>query len=140
MTKQWPDLCRIKLQEQTMDDMKSSNSSAFERSDEEVSWDAEFANMDERKSSGYPQMLADLGKLVVQVPVALVQMPMSLLPQDTAKHARAAAREGILAVRSLLGAIGDSIEDMLAEPGAKKPTVAGPEGTWGSGRHNTASL
>jgi hypothetical protein len=123
-----------------MDDMKSSNSGAYERSDEELSWDAEFANMDERKSRGYPQMLADLGKLVVQVPVALVQMPMSLLPQDTAKHARAAAREGFLAVRSLLGAIGDSIENVLAEPGEKKPTVAGPAGTWGSGRHNTASL
>ena len=85
-----------------MDDMKSKGGSAYERSDEEVSWDAEFANMDERRS-GYASMLGDAAKLIVQVPVALVRMPMEMLPDETARHTRAAAREGFLAVRSLLG-------------------------------------
>jgi hypothetical protein len=120
-----------------MDDTKSKSGSAYERSDEEVSWDAEFANLDERKGSGYPSMLGDMAKLVVQVPVALVRMPMEMLPDETARHARAAAREGFLAVRSLLGAVADGIENLLAEPSGKTSTVAGPQGTWGTGRHST---
>ena len=123
------------------DNATDDKSGAYGRSDEEVSWDAEFADMDEPRTSRYGAMLADLAKLVVQIPVAVVQMPMSMLPDDTAKHARAAAREGFLAVRSLLGAIADSVEGLLAEPsGGKPPTVAGPAGTWGTGRHNTSSL
>jgi len=66
-------------------------------------------------------------------------MPMEMLPNETARHARAAAREGFLAVRSLLGAVADGIENLLAEPSSKTPTVAGPAGTWGSGRHSTTT-
>jgi hypothetical protein len=60
---------------------------------------------------------------------------MSVLPQDTRRHARAAAREGFLAVRSLLSAIGDGIEEMLSEPAGEASTGAvrsGPAGTWGT--------
>jgi hypothetical protein len=121
-----------------MDDMSSNKSNAYERSEEEVSWDAEFANMDQPRESGYPRMLTDLGKLAMQVPVAMVRMPMEILPSDTARHARAAAREGFLAVRSLLGAIADGIENMLSEPSERKATVAGPAGTWGSARHSSS--
>ena len=44
-----------------MDDTKSNSGSAYERSDEEVSWDAEFANMGERKGRGKePKSVRDL--------------------------------------------------------------------------------
>jgi hypothetical protein len=116
----------------------TSKNSPYAKSDEELSWDAEFANMDDQKAEGYPAMLADLGRLIIEVPRALVQMPLAILPEETARHARAAVREGFLAFRSLVGAFGDGIENMLAEP-ATKPTTAGPAGTWGSGRHSTAT-
>ncbi|MEO8287424.1 MAG: hypothetical protein ABI670_13445 [Chloroflexota bacterium] len=120
-----------------MDSGNTPNSGAYDRSDEEVSWDAEFADMDQTPaSSSISSTLGDLVRLAVQVPAALIQMPMSLLPGDTAKHARAAAREGFLAVRSLLGAIGDGIENALTEPAERKGTVAGPEGTWGNARYS----
>ncbi len=123
-----------------MDDNTRNNSGASERSEEEVSWDAEFATMDETKENGFPTMLSDLAKLIAQIPTALVQLPMYMLPEDTAKHARAAAREGFLALRSLLGAIGDGIEDLLSdEPtGNAAPTVAGPQGTWGNARYGSS--
>jgi hypothetical protein len=124
-----------------MDNPNTSNNSAYDRSDEELSWDAEFADMDEPTTSSYTAMLADLARLIVQVPAAVIQMPMSLLPEETAKHARAAAHEGFLALRSLLAAIGDSIESVLVEPSGKAatPTVAGPTGTWGTARHGNTS-
>jgi hypothetical protein len=106
-----------------------------QRTEEEVVWDAEFGTPGASRDSNIPGVLADLAKLAVQLPVALVQMPLAMLPDDTARHARSAVREGFLAVRSLLAAIGDGIEDLLADPEARKrSTVAGPQGTWGSGR------
>jgi hypothetical protein len=124
-----------------MDNPNTNNNSAYDRSDEELSWDAEFADMDEPRTSSYTAMLADIAKLIAQVPAAAARMPMALLPEDTARHARAAAREGFLALRSLLAAIGDSIESALAEPSGKAttPTVAGPTGTWGTARHGNTS-
>jgi len=124
-----------------MDNPNTNNNSAYDRSDEELSWDAEFADMDEPRTSSYTAMLADLGRLIVQVPAAVIQMPMGLLPEDTARHARAAAREGFLALRSLLAAVADSIESVLAEPSGKAstPTVAGPTGSWGTAPHGNTS-
>jgi hypothetical protein len=121
-----------------MNNTNTSRNDPYAKSDEELSWDAEFANMDEPKGSGYPAMLGDLARLIIAVPRALAQMPMAILPEETAMHARAAVREGFLAFRSLLGAVGDGIESLLAEP-ATRPTVSGPAGTWGSGRHSNTS-
>jgi hypothetical protein len=105
-----------------------------ERTEEEVAWDAEFGTPGSSRDSNIPGVLADLAKLAIQVPLALVQMPLAMLPDDTARHARAAAREGFLAVRSLLGAIGDGIENLLSDPSGGKPPVSGPQGSWGTGR------
>lgn len=109
----------------------------FERSKEEMAWDAEFADMKDSAGGGVPNMLGDMAKLLAQVPVALAQLPMALLPEETARHARAAAREGFLAVRSLLGAIGDGIENMLSEPSEQKTASGGPQGTWGNRRYGS---
>jgi hypothetical protein len=102
-----------------------------ERTAEEIAWDEEFRD---DYNSGSGSNVRDLARFAARVPAALVQMPMSILPDETVRHARASAREGFLAVRSLLGAIGDRIEDMLAEPGTPSATVQGPPGTWGTGR------
>jgi hypothetical protein len=116
----------------------NDQSRPYNRTEEEVAWDAEFGTPGGSRANYVPGVVADLAKLAVQVPVAVVQMPMALLPEDTARHARAAVREGFLAVRSLLGAIGDGIESLLADPsGDRAATVAGPPGTWGSGRQDT---
>ena len=100
------------------------------RTAEEVAWDEEF------KESAAPGLTSDLSNLVrfaVRLPGALLS---SVVPEDTARHARAAARESFLALRSLLGAIGDNIETALYEPASPSstPTVKGPPGTWGTGR------
>jgi hypothetical protein len=119
------------MEEPIMDDQDKNPE--IERSDEEIAWDEEFA--DTPRDSNVLGTLGDLARLVVQVPVALVQMPMNMLPQDTRRHARAAVREGFLAVRSLLSAVGDGIEEILAEPaGSATPTTvrSGPPGTWGT--------
>jgi hypothetical protein len=105
-----------------------------ERSAEEIAWDREFT--DTRDSIA--ATIGDLAKLAVRVPAVLIRMPSAMLPPDTRRHARAAAREGFLAVRSLVSAIGDRIEDMLAEPAVEtQATVEGPPGTWGTARQTT---
>lgn len=105
----------------------SSNEAAADlRSEEEVAWDKEFQD---DKNMSLPEAVADMLKLVVKVPVAILQMPLSIIPEETAQHTRAAVRETFLAFRSLLGAIGDGIESILADP---EPT-SGPDGTWGTG-------
>lgn len=108
------------------------------RSAEEVAWDEEFTEEEFKDDSSLASTVGELLSLAVKVPVALIQLPMELLPQDTRRHARAATREGFLAVRSLLGAIGDSIEGALAEPTDKPGAVSGPSGTWGNARHSQA--
>lgn len=116
-----------------------------ERSAEEVSWDEEFSNTVEGDAAdSIGSMLADLGQLLVQVPAAIVSMSSIMFPEDTRRHARAAARESFFAVRSLLSAVGDGIEEILTEPEeggvkAQKPTVSGPAGTWGTARAGRAS-
>ena len=105
----------------------------IERSDEEIAWDEEFTET--RRDTDVVGTLGELAKLVVQVPIAIIQMPGNMLPQETRRHARAAVREGFLAVRSLLSAIGDGIEEILAEPATSDtPTTvrSGPPGTWGT--------
>lgn len=121
------------------------NQAEAERSAEEVSWDEEFSNIPEGDAAdSIGSTLTDLGQLLVQVPAAIVSMSSIMFPEDTRRHARAAARESFLAVRSLLGAVGDGIEEILAAPeagGAKaqKPVVSGPAGTWGTARAGGAS-
>ena len=112
-----------------MDDKDKDTTS--ERSAEEIAWDEEFSDT---RDTNLASTLGDLLVLAVKIPVAIIQMPMTLLPEETTRHARAAARESFLAVRSLLGAIGDGIENMLAEPADRGATVSGPAGTWGTGR------
>ncbi len=109
-----------------MDENKTESTVAGadeQRSEEEVAWDQEFKDV---KQMGFAESLADMAKLAVKVPVAILQMPLSIIPEETARHTRAAIRETFLAFRSLLGAVGDGIENMLADP---EPT----DGTWGRG-------
>lgn len=102
-----------------------------ERSQEEIAWDEEF---NEKSEGGLAGTIADVAKLAVQVPVAVMQMPMNLLPPETRRHGRAALREGFLALRTFMGAIGDNVEKALAEPGGQPAAVTGAtDGTWGSG-------
>lgn len=113
------------------------------RSAEEVAWDEEFSSPGKTAGDSIGSTLADMGRLLVQVPAAIVSMSNVMFPEDTRRHARAAAREGFLTVRSLLAAVGDGIEGMLAEPqeGGGKPqtTVSGPAGTWGTAKSGGAS-
>lgn len=112
--------------------MDEVSSAADERSEEEIAWDKEFL---EEKPESFGSALVDIVKLAVKVPLAILQMPMSLIPEETARHTRAAVRETFLAFRSLLSAIGDGVENALAEP-------SGPDGTWGTGpsqRRSSAS-
>lgn len=110
-----------------------------ERTAEEIAWDEEF------KVERPPNLASDLNSLaefVVKLPGAMLS---NVVPDETVRHTRAAVRESFLAVRTLLGAIGDGIEDMLAEPAtapddaANAATVQGPPGTWGTGRSGQAS-
>ena len=121
-----------------MDDTTGNTSSSYERTQEEVSWDAEFANMNDKRGSG-PRLLNDMTRVMTRVPGAVARMPMDVIPDDTAMHARAAVREGFLAFRSLLSAIADGVEGMLGEPSGKKASVSGPQGTWGSARYSSTS-
>ena len=120
-----------------MDDMnKNTASSASQRSEEEMAWDAEFANMEEPKGGGVAGTFESVAKTLVKLPAALIQLPMAILPEETQKHARAAVLESFLALRSLLSAVGDGIEGALSEAGDKKGAYEGPQGTWGSGRYS----
>jgi hypothetical protein len=103
------------------------------RTPEEVAWDEEFADSNR---GGVGSDLRGLLTFAVRLPVALIQVPLSMVPEETVRHARAAAFESFMAARSLFSAIGDKIESALAEPGmdTPAPTVQGPEGTWGTGR------
>lgn len=110
--------------------------SGAERSGEEVAWDQEFA-APSNTATNVSSTLSDLAKLVVQVPTAIVHTMGVMFPEDTRRHARAAARESFLAMRSLLGAAGDGIESLLAESeagGKPQATVSGPAGTWGTAK------
>jgi hypothetical protein len=115
-----------------MDDKSKDRS--IERSAEEVAWDAEFSDTKENDAAS---TLTDFARLAISVPMAIIRMPMEMLPAETARHTRAAARESFLAVRSLLSAIGDRIEDALSEPGSAG--VSGPAGTWGTARTSSTS-
>ncbi|MBF6611797.1 MAG: hypothetical protein IVW55_01550 [Chloroflexi bacterium] len=120
--------------------MNDSAENNANRSAEEIAWDEEFSNM-KGSSPGIAAGMADLLALAVKVPAALLQMPLNMLPPEAARHARTAAREGFLAVRSLLDALGDGIEDLLAEPDDQSSsTVSGPQGTWGTARQSTVPV
>ena len=107
-----------------------------ERSAEEIAWDQEFA--DTKSGNDLASTVTDLLALAVKIPLAIIQMPVNMLPTDTRRHARAAVREGFLAARSLVGAIGDGIEGMLADPSDAPAPISGPPGTWGTARYATA--
>ena len=106
-----------------------------ERSAEEIAWDEEFAET--KGGNDFATTVSDLLGLAIKIPVAIIQMPINMLPTDTRRHARSAVREGFLAARSLVGAIGDSIENMLADPADSRAPVSGPPGTWGTARYSS---
>lgn len=122
-----------------MDNMNTPNEGASMRSAEEIEWDAEFADMKEPKAGGVIGTVNDLAIALLKLPAVLIKLPMTLLPGETARHTRSALREGFLAVRSLVDAVNDNIENMLAEDGGQKPAVKGPQGTWGSGTQGVGS-
>ncbi|MDQ6693672.1 MAG: hypothetical protein M3014_04525 [Chloroflexota bacterium] len=111
-----------------------SAAASGERSSEEVEWDKEFGGTGPGPADDVAATVADLTRLAVSIPFALVRMSGMMLPRETRHHARAAVRESFLAARSLLGALGDGIENLLSDPLEKEPTHSGPEGTWGTGR------
>ncbi len=118
-----------------MDDRYTDAQARGARSAEEAAWDEEFNNT--RQRSGVGSTVGELARLTVQVPGAIASMTASMFPQDTRRHARAAAREGFLAMRSFLGAIGDSIENALSDRDStttpRQPLgTSGPAGTWGT--------
>jgi hypothetical protein len=118
-----------------MDETYTGTPVSGARSAEEAAWDEEFNNT--RGRTGVGSTLGEVAKLSVQVPGAVASMTASMFPQDTRRHARAAVREGFLAVRSLLGAIGDGIESALSDKdatgSARQPlSTSGPAGTWGT--------
>lgn len=127
-----------------MDDKTSAGSGAdvtgegggAERSAEEVAWDEEFR---EPKKNDIVRGVGDLAKLAVQIPVTILQMPFRLIPEETTRHGRAAVREGFMAFRSLLGAVGDGIERVLADPTEEKSEEAVPDGTWGAPIRQTSA-
>jgi hypothetical protein len=113
-----------------MDDTNMGRS--VERSAEEVAWDEEFN--DTRRGNSAASTITNMARLAISVPTALMRMPMQILPRDTAQHARAATLESFLAVRSLMSAIGDRIEEALTDSGSTSAGVQGPAGTWGTAR------
>ena len=126
-----------------MDERYTDTPAAGARSAEEAAWDEEFNSTTAR--TGVGSTLGEVAKLSVQVPGAVASMTASMFPQDTRRHARAAVREGFLAVRSLLGAIGDGIESALSDKDAPGTTrqplsTSGPAGTWGTAPSSTGPL
>ena len=121
--------------------MEEHTAQPYEPTPDELAWDQEFK--DEAPASGSSNIGSDLASLAVfalRLPGALVS---SIVPDETVQHSRAAARETFLALRSLLGAVGDRVEDMLADPAPKTPgttPVQGPAGTWGTGRSSESGL
>ena len=129
-----------------MDDKDTNRNETVERSAEEIAWDEEFNGT--KGNTDFASILGDLAALAVKIPVAVIQMPVNMLPDETRRHARAALRESFLAVRSLLGVMGDNIESMLTEQDATGDsgdtagtggTVSGPPGTWGTARQGQSS-
>lgn len=55
----------------------------------------------------------DLLEQLVKVPATLAQIPLQVLPEDTATHARNAATEGFAAVRTLLDSMAHGIDEVM---------------------------
>ncbi len=61
----------------------------------------------------------DLLEQLVRVPATLAQIPLQALPEDTATHARAAAAEGVKAVRTLVEGISRGIDELMRAQGER---------------------
>lgn len=59
------------------------------------------------------QAAGDLIEQLVKVPATLAQIPLQVLPEETATHARNAATEGFAAVRTLLDSISKGVDEVL---------------------------
>jgi hypothetical protein len=57
----------------------------------------------------------ELLEQLVKVPGTLAQIPLQVLPEDTATHARNAATEGFAAVRSLLDVMTKGVDQVLRD-------------------------
>lgn len=122
-----------------MDNMNTHDSAASGRSAEEMEWDSEFADMKETRTGGMVGTVSDLARSLVKLPAAMIKLPMTLLPDETAAHARTALLEGFRAFRSLMDAVNNNVEDMLSERSGQVPTVKGPQGTWGNSTQGASS-
>jgi hypothetical protein len=121
-----------------MDNLNRSTSGASQRSEEEMAWDTEFADMEEPRRGGVIGMAEGMAETLIKLPAALIQLPMAILPEETRRHARAAVLESFLAVRSLFSAMGDGVERVLGQPVEPKSAVRDPEGTWGNRRYGAS--
>ena len=61
----------------------------------------------------------DLLEQLVRVPATLAQIPLQVLPEDTATHARNAAAEGMKAVRTLVEGISRGVDEMMRAQGER---------------------
>jgi hypothetical protein len=61
----------------------------------------------------------DLLEQLVRVPATLAQIPLQVLPEDTATHARNAATEGMKAVRTLVEGISRGVDEMMRAQGER---------------------
>lgn len=115
--------------------MDNDQAHTFRPTAEEMAWDEEFKSDNTTQPGGnLTSDLVSAATFVARLPGAILS---SIVPEETTQHGRAAVREGFLALRSLLAAVGDRIEEMLAEPEGttvNETIVQGPPGTWGSGR------
>ena len=68
---------------------------------------------------------ADLLEHLIRVPAALAQIPLQMMPDDAATHARNAASEGFKAVKTLLDTITTQVDQAIADQNRRTSTHTG---------------
>ena len=117
--------------------MNENMSGNYPRTDEELAWEEEFKS---GSNGGLGGTVRGAVRFATRLPIALVEVPLEFVPSETRRHAKAAVRETFLAVRSLFGAMADTVEGVLSDPNAVTvTTVQGPPGTWGTARSSASS-
>jgi hypothetical protein len=81
----------------------------------------------------------DLLEQLVRVPATLAQIPLQVLPEDTATHARNAASEGFSAVRSLVDSMSRGVDEMIKAQRERMNNQRGGLGSMGGGASGMSS-